>query len=84
MPTMPTAPGYRKLPGRELKLFLSSATKQANMQAAALSLPLLMVSGLGIVVVAASILGDFGLTPFGTWALRLLGVILIGIGLLAA
>lgn len=54
------------------------------MQASSLSLPMLLVSGFGIVVVAASIMGDFNLTLFGKWTLRLLGIILIGIGLLAA
>jgi hypothetical protein len=44
----------------------------------------LTISTFGIIVVAATIMGNFGLTPFGKWSLRLAGVILIATGLLLA
>lgn len=42
----------------------------------------LTISAFGIIVVATTILGNFGLTPLGKWSLRLAGVILIAAGLL--
>jgi hypothetical protein len=44
----------------------------------------LTISAFGIIVVAATIMGDFGLTPLGKWTLRLAGAILIAAGLLLA
>lgn len=44
----------------------------------------LTISVFGVIVVASTIIGDFGLTPLGKWTLRLAGLILIGTGLLLA
>ncbi|MFD1104125.1 hypothetical protein [Sphingobium olei] len=44
----------------------------------------LTISVFGIIVVATTIMGNFGLTPSGKWSLRLAGVTLIAAGLLLA
>lgn len=44
----------------------------------------LTISAFGVIVVASTIIGDFGLTPLGKWTLHLAGFILIGTGLLLA
>lgn len=43
---------------------------------------MLAISTFGLIVVAATILGDYGLTPLGKGLLRVIGVLLLGIGLL--
>lgn len=49
-----------------------------------LSIPMIVLSAVGCVIVGTSILADFGLTPLGKWTIRAAGVALIAAGLLLA
>lgn len=42
------------------------------------------LSVFGVIVVASTILGDYGLTPLGRYSLRAIGIALIGLGLMLA
>ncbi len=49
-----------------------------------LSIPMMILSAFGLIVVASTILGDYGLTTLGKYSLRAIGVAFIGIGLMLA
>ncbi|WP_232491806.1 hypothetical protein [Novosphingobium kaempferiae] len=42
------------------------------------------LSAFGVIVIASTILGDYGLTPLGKYSLRAFGIALVGIGLMFA
>lgn len=51
---------------------------------APISPSMLTLAVFGLVVIASSLLGDFGLTPLGKWSLRTAGIIAIGVGIALA
>ncbi|WP_260929174.1 hypothetical protein [Novosphingobium sp. 9] len=57
---------------------------QRAVSMAHLSIPMMILSAFGLIVVASTILGDYGLTTLGKYSLRAIGVAFIGIGLMLA